>query len=246
LTGFVVTHGTATLEETAWFLDCSLQTDKPVVVTGAQRPQNTVGSDAQSNLRSALAVACDPGMAGMGTVVVLDGMIFAARDVMKSASFELHAFEAAAFGPLGRVDADGSVTLRRLPCPGRLQRGAIDVSSTAALPRVDIVISYAGADGTAIDASVAAGARGLISMGLVPGRPANGERAALARAVEHGVCVVQSARASRPVVPPQAFLERDGFLAGGDLAPHKLRVLLMLLLSQARNLEDMQSKLLAY
>lgn len=231
--GFVVTHGTATLEETAWFLDLTLNLRQPVVVTGAQRPQNTSGSDVQSNLRAALAVAAAGDAAACGTLVVMDGMVFAARDVTKAASFELHAFEASPFGPLGRVNPDGSVTFRRHPYHRNATRILFSLDRIGSLPRVDMVVSYAGADGAAIDALLQAGARGIVSIGLAPGRPANGERRAMLDAVAQGVVLVQASRASRGVVPEQAFLRRDGILAGGDLAPQKLRVLLMLLLAMS-------------
>ncbi|WP_343649575.1 asparaginase [Herbaspirillum sp.] len=250
LSGIVVTHGTATMEETAWFLQLVTDISQPVVLTGAQRPLNTSGSDAMANLRAALAVAAAPQAQGMGVLVVMDGMVFAARDVTKAASFELHAFEASPFGPLGRVDADGSVVLRRRvtsPASSRMLP-ALDISGATPLPRVDMVVSYAGADGAAIDGLLAAGARGIISIGLAPGRPANAERAALQRAVARGVVVVQAARAARGVVPPQAFLQRDGVLAGGDLAPPKLRILLMLILAQSPQPDaaTIQSLLLAH
>jgi len=244
--GFVVTHGTATLEETAWFLDCTLHTTRPVVVTGAQRPANTTGSDALANLRAAVAVAACPRAVGLGTLVVMNNLVLAARDATKASSFDLQAFEAGGNGSLGRVHADASVVLRREPLPARGEREGIDVRGCEQLPRVDIVVSYAGADGSAIEAAVRAGARGLVSMGLAPGRAANGERQALAEAARQGVCVVQSTRAARPDVPPQAFLARDGLLAGGDLSAHKLRILLMLLLSRPRNPGSLQRLLLSY
>ena len=99
------------------------------------------------------------------------------------------------------------------------------------LPRVDIVTSYAGADGTAIDAFVSAGARGIVCAGLAPGRPAAGEMRALRDAVQAGVVVVQATRAPRGVVPVQRFLTVDGILVGGDLTPAKLRIALMLALA---------------
>jgi L-asparaginase len=231
LDGIVVTHGTATLEETAWFLDLTLNIAQPVVITGAQRPQNTAGSDVLPNLRAALAVAACPDARSLGAVVVLDGMIFAARDVTKAASFELHAFEALPFGPLGRINPDGSVAFRRRPFAGATLPRNFSLKDITVLPRVDMVISYAGAEGAAIDSLVQAGAAGLISIGLAPGRPANGERNALMRAAQQGVVVVQASRAARGVVPIQDFLVRDGILAGGDLAPQKLRILLMLILA---------------
>ena len=248
LTGFVVTHGTATLEETAWFLDLTLALDQPVVVTGAQRPANTDGSDASANLRAALAIAASPASRGAGVLVTLGGLFFAARDVTKAASFELGAFEAPPFGPLGRVDADASVVWRRRMA-GPAPRCNLPADVTT-LPRVDIAMSYAGADGAAIDAFVAAGARGIVSAGLAPGRPASKEASALVRAAQAGVVVVQATRAPRGTVPVQRFLAADGLLAGGDLAPPKLRIALMLEIaghdaSGGIDVQRLQTRLLA-
>ncbi|MCC8392888.1 asparaginase [Paraburkholderia sp. MMS20-SJTR3] len=230
IAGFVVTHGTATLEETAWCLDLLLDLDVPVVITGAQRPLNTAGSDAPGNLRAALALAQSDAARGEGVLVVMNNQIFAARDVTKAASFELGAFEAPPFGALGRVEASGRVVMRRRRANTAL-RLPLDLEALDTLPRVDIVLSYAGADAVAIEAFVAAGSRAIVSAGLVPGRPAAAEQAALARAAQRGVVVVQSSRAPRGEVPLQAFLEAAGVLAGGDLAPQKLRIVLMLALS---------------
>jgi len=234
LTGFVITHGTATLEETAWFLDLALSLEQPVVLTGAQRPANTDGSDAAANLRDAMAVAAEPKSRGAGVLVVMGGLVFPPRDVTKAASFELAAFEAPPYGPLGRIDADSRVVYRRLmPRGERLctKLFAEVLEEGRPLPRVDISHSYAGADGTAIRGFVAAGARGVVCAGLPPGRVAAGERAAILEAVDSGVVVVQSTRSARGLVLRQRFLAADGMLAGGDLAPQKLRIALMLLLA---------------
>lgn len=231
--GCVITHGTATLEETAFFLSLVHGGDMPVVLTGAQRPANTAGSDALANLRAALAVAAAPQARGLGVLVVIDNLIFAARDVTKNSSGALDAFVAGEFGPLGRVEADGSVSLRRAMPRTQLPvdlREAI-AGEASGLPRVDIAYSYAGADGAAIEAFVSAGARGIVSAGLLPGRPANGEAPALAAAAAQGVIVVQATRGARGNVVPQAFLDRAGVLAGGDLSPQKLRIVVMLVLA---------------
>jgi L-asparaginase len=240
LTGFVVTHGTATLEETAWFLDLVLSIAQPVVMTGAQRPANTDGSDAAANLRGAVALASSPQSREEGVLVTMGGLFFAARDVTKAASFELAAFEAPPYGPLGRIDADASVVWRRRPARSARRLAArfgeaLDRPISDGLPRVDVSMSYAGADGAAIRAFVAAGARGIVCAGLTPGRPASGEREALLHAVEAGVVVVQATRSPRGLVPVQRFITADGMLAGGDLAPPKLRIALMLALA-ARDL----------
>lgn len=242
--GFVITHGTATLEETAYFLDLALDLNVGLVLTGAQRPANTVGSDVLANLRAALAVASCAWAKGCGALVVMDNKVFAARDVSKGSSFDLQAFEAIPYGPLAQVDALARVHWRRcLPHNG--WHGQFQFEGVSTLPRVDIAISYAGADGAVLDALVAAGSRAIISAGLVPGRPAAGEVAAIRRATAAGVTVVQASRAARSNVPCQAFLQRDGVLAGGDLSAHKLRILLMLLLSQDLSAAQLQERILA-
>jgi L-asparaginase len=249
---FVVTHGTATMEETAWFLALTTPAEKPVVITGAQRPFNVAGSDAPGNLRAALAVAVSPGARHAGALVVMDGWVFGARDVSKVASFELGAFESPGFGPLARVEPDGKVSWRRRSChePAGSCTASVDggvrfdVDENTDLPRVDIVMSYAGADGVVINALAAAGSRGLVSAGLAPGRPASGEMSAYRAAVERGVVVVQATRAARGYVPLQDFMTRDGLLAGGDLSPQKLRILLMLALTETRDPEKLQQILL--
>lgn len=256
ITGFVVTHGTATLEETAWFLDLVLALPQPVVLTGAQRPANTAGSDAPGNLRAAIATACAPQARHSGVLVVMDGWVFTARDVTKAASFELQAFEAPPFGPVARIEADAGIAWRR-QAPrrmrdagtgaGRSREHDIDLSvilhaaTPVSFPRVDIVLSYAGADSVAIDAYVAAGARAIIGAGLAPGRPSAGEWPAYRAAVAAGVVVVQSSRAARGTVPPQRFLQEAGILAGGDLSPQKLRIAMMLVL-QCRALRGAASE----
>ena len=237
--GFVVTHGTATLEETAWFLDLALPKTLNVVLTGAQRPANTSGSDVQANLRAALAVAGSSHGSGSGVTVVMNNTVFAARDVTKSSSFDLAAFESPGYGPLAMVDANAHVHWRRRPSNSE-HALALDIRAIEALPRVDVVMSYAGADGTMIDACVAAGAKGIVSAGLVPGRPANGEALALRNAVQKGVVVVQASRGAKGFVAPQEFLKRDGIVAAGDLAPQKARVLLMLALAAGAMPSQMQ------
>ncbi|MEZ2742199.1 asparaginase [Paenalcaligenes hominis] len=246
LTRFVITHGTATLEETAWFLSLVLPKELNVVVTGAQRPENTAGSDVKANLRAALAVVSCTKSQHFGVTVVMDNTIFSARDVVKASSFELAAFEAPMYGPLGVVDAEARVHWRRYVPSNAQARIDFNKLSRSELPRVDIVPSYAGADEVMINACVAAGAQGLISSGLVPGRPANGETSALRSAVAEGIVVVQSSRGPRGHVPVQDFLLRDGILAGGDLAPNKLRILLMLALAVGVKRDELQDFILDF
>lgn len=243
--GIVVTHGTATLEETAFFLDCVHDSPVPVVLTGAQRPSNTMGSDAMANLRAAILVAASQAAREQGVLVVVDNEVFAARDVTKTSSHALDAFEAPGSGPLGRVEPHGAVVLRRrvVRSPWASRFSPV-ITDGRPLPRVDIALSYAGVDGTTIDALVAAGSRAIVSAGLVPGRPAGGEHAALRAAAARGVVVVQSTRGTRGNVVSQDFLARDGMLAGGDLSPHKLRIVLMLALALTEDIPTIQQWIL--
>lgn len=239
--GIVVTHGTATLEETAFFLSRVVDVGLPVVVTGAQRPPNTLSSDAVAGLRGALVAAA---RAPAGVFVAMNGHLFDPADVTKTANHALDAFEAPEFGPLGRIEAGGTLTLRRFPA-APVRRFALPDSGATGLPRTDLVLSYAGADGTQIDALVAAGTRGIVSAGFPPGRCTPGERAALLRAVAAGVVVVQGSRAVRGTVPLQSYNARDGILSGGGLAPGKARILLMLALSAGLSADAIQALLLA-
>lgn len=241
LAGIVVTHGTATLEETAWFLHLTMPPGIALAVTGAQRPPNTSGSDAAANLRAAISVAADPRARQLGALVVLDNTVLSARDATKTSSFTLDAFTASDGGPLGRVLADGTLRLSRQPIG---PFGMFDATDTRDLPRVDISLSYAGADGAAIDAFVAAGTRGIVSAGLLPGRPANAERAALVEAAQAGVVVVQATRGLRGMVPVQPHNVADGILAGADLLPQKLRILLMLALRDGMASDAVQAMIL--
>ena len=238
LNGIVVTHGTSTLEETAYFLHLTWQHEVPLVLVGAQRPLDTFGSDAIPNVRAAMAVAADEHIRGLGVVVVMNNEIFAAAEVSKTANFSLDAF-ASPWGPIGRVSAAGDVNVLRRPTASRF---FVKPSSEPA--RVDIVLSHAGGDSVATKAFVAAGCRGLVIAGLPPGRAAAGERPALIEAVSQGVVVVLASRASRDPLPVQAYNVADGILSAGVHAPHKARILLMLALGANLDRATIQAKLL--
>src|SRR5579884_2643163 len=229
LAGFVVLHGTATLEETAFFLNLTLAVTQPVVLVGAQRPASALGSDAGMNLVAALRVAGAPQAWDLGVLVVLNDEIHAARDVVKTSTYRLQTFRSLDFGALGHVDGDGVHVYRRLARPHMPDTpfARLDIAS---LPRVDIVTSYAGADGALVEAAVAAGARGIVSAGFAPGTPAPLQREALERAARSGIVVVQTSRAASGRVAPRRRLVETGIVAGEDLSPQKARILLMLAL----------------
>ena len=213
--GVVLTHGTNTLEETAWLLHLVLTGDRPVVLTGAMRPASALSGDGPLNLVNAVRVAASPAARDLGVLVVLDDTIHGARDVTKSDTLRVSAFRDGASGPLGWVDGDGRVVLNHEPRRGASLKGRFAEVDTRALHRVDVVISYQGADGVQVDAAVAAGARGIVSAGTGAGYPTPGEVEALERASAAGVVVVQATRVGAGRVPPVPALVTRGWIAAG-------------------------------
>ena len=238
IAGFVIPHGTATLEETAFFLNLTLACAQPVVLVGAQRPASALGTDAGMNLVNALRVASSAEARGKGVLVVLNDEIHAARDVVKTSTYRLQTFRSADFGALGHADGDG-VHFYRAPLRTHMPDTQFARLDLTALPRVEIIYSYAGADGALVDAAVAAGARGLVSAGFAPGSPTPDQRAAFERAAKSGIVVVQCSRATGRVAPRRRLRE-SGIVAGLDFSPQKARILLMLALATTTDLAKIQ------
>ena len=171
----MITHGTNTLEETAYFLNLTLKTDKPVVLVGSMRPSSAISADGYLNVLNAVRVAADPRRAGRGCLLVMNDTIFNARDVTKNSTYRVEAFQSRDLGPLGFADADGKVVYYHQPARAH-HAAEFDVRALDRLPRVDIV-SYVGADGDMIEAATA-GAKGIVSAATGAGRPTPAEDAA--------------------------------------------------------------------
>lgn len=239
--GVVITHGTNTLEETAYFLNLAVKSDRPVVVTGAMRPASAVSPDGDLNLLNAVRVAADPSSRGRGVLVVLNDTIHAARNVTKTNTLRVQTFASPDAGPLGYADSDGRVVWYALPARKHTAATPFDVRSLETLPRVDVVVSYPGADGALIDAALAADAQGLVSAGTGAGRPTPMEDQALDRARSAGVVVVQASRTGSGRVARAPGLRARGLVAADNLQPWKARVLLMLALTVTRDPEAIQA-----
>jgi L-asparaginase len=240
IAGFVVPHGTATLEETAFFLNLTLRTPHPVVLVGAQRPASALGTDAGMNLVNALRVAGSAEARGKGVLVVLNDEIHPARDVVKTSTYRVQTFRSLDFGALGHVDGDG-VHFYRAALGKHMPDTPFAVLEIGELPRVEIVYSYAGADGALVDAAVAAGAKGLVSAGFAPGSPTPSQRVAFERAAKAGVVVVQCTRAFSGRVAPRRRLRETGIVAGEDFSPQKARILLALALLTTSDVAAIQT-----
>ena len=240
LSGIVIGHGTASLEETAYFLNLTLKVDVPVVVVGSQRPSSALGTDAGPNLVAAVRTAASDAARGMGVLVVLNEEIQAAREVTKTSTLRMQSFRTPDFGVLGHADAD-RVAFYRAPMRCRAPCTEFDVRRLDALPRVDIAYTYSGSDGTAVRAFTAAGARGVVSAGFAPNSPTPGDVEALSEALAAGVVVIQSTRSGSGRVFLSADMERRGFLSADNLNPQKARILLQLALTTTQDPEQIRA-----
>ena len=239
--GIVITHGTNTLEETAYFLNLVLKTDKPVVLVGSMRPASALSADGYLNVVNAIRVAADPASRGCGTLVVLNDTIFNARDVTKNSTFRVQAFVSRDMGPLGYADADGKIVYYHRPARKHTVDTEFDVRGVTSLPRVDIVLSYVNADGHMIEAAVKAGAKGIVSAATGAGRPTPAEDAAFDEAyARHGVLMCMCSRVVSGRVVRSPGLAKRGFVAADNLQPWKARILLALALSKTNDANDIQ------
>jgi len=238
--GVVVTHGTDTLEETAYLLDLVLPSDQPVVLVGAMRNSSELGWDGPANLRSALRVAVDPGVRGLGVLVVMNDQLLAASEATKTHAESLETFQSREFGPLGIVDKDRVIVSRR-----RASRE--HVPATRLDERVELVKLSAGSDGRLIRHAIEDGARGLVIEGLGRGNVPITALGEVERAIQSGIPVVITSRCPRGrVLDSYAYdgagkqLTRWGAILGGLLPSHKARIKLMLLLGAGSTLEEIR------
>jgi L-asparaginase type II len=244
--GVVVTHGTSTLEETAYFLNLTVKSMKPVVVTGAMRPPTAMSADADMNLYDAIRVAAHPESAGKGVLVVLNNQIHAARDVMKTSTSRLETFKSTELGFLGYADSDGRVVFYRSATRLHTTATEFDPEIIKQLARVDIAYAYSGVDGVAIEAFVKAGCTGLVGAGLGSGSAPRAFHDALEAARKRGVVVVIASQSfNGRVMAKRAFKERD-FIVADNLSPKKVRILLMLGLMSSHRPEEIQRMLSSY
>jgi L-asparaginase len=245
LAGIVIGHGTATLEETAYFLNLTLKVSVPVVVVGAQRPSSALSSDAGMNLVNAIRVAASPDARGLGVLVVLNDEIHAAREVTKTSTTRLQTFRTPDFGVLGHADGD-AVAFYRRPLRRCYPDTVFDIRALAALPRVDIALAYVGADGTAVRAFVEAGAKGIIAAGFAPGFSTPGDFEALQAAVAQGIVVMQCTRAGSGRTFRGKRLREAGLLITDNLTPQKARILLALALTVTDDPDEIARMFLTY
>ena len=241
ISGVIVTHGTDTLEETAYFLDLTVTSDKPVVVVGAQRAPTFFDTDGPRNLLNAVRVAISEEAIGMGTLVVMNGQIHAARDVTKTNTLDVETFKTLDFGALGVADIE-AVRFYRSP----LRRQTIPLREDDRLPRVEIVTQYAGADGRLIRLLLEDGELdGLVIEGLGLGHVSSMTVEAIREVRAGGIPVVLSTRVPTgrivPLYASNVELLDLGCVEADNLSPQKARILLMLAMTRTAESTELEA-----
>ncbi|RKZ14130.1 L-asparaginase 2 [bacterium] len=245
--GIVITHGTDTMEETAYFLNLVAITDKPVVLTGSMRPSTAMSADGPLNIFNAVAVAANPDAVGRGVMVVANDEIHAARDIIKSNTTEVSTFWSDDQGLIGNVRY-GDTIFFRSAYSKHTSASEFSLDGVETMPRVDIITMHENVDGVLIDAAVAAGARGIVTAGLGNGNMTDAALESLAKAAEAGVVCVRSSRVPTGLVGRNIEIDDDGlgFIASYELSPHKARILLRLALLKTTDLETIQGYFATY
>ena len=245
--GIVITHGTDTMEETAYFLNLVVKSDKPVVLVGSMRPSTAISADGPLNLFEAVGVAADPNSGGRGVLVVMNDWIHAAHSLTKTSTTAVQTFMSPLRGLVG-ISSYGKNDFYNTPQWKHTLASEFDVTSVAKLPRVDILYAYADMSSDLIDASVANGAKGIVIAGVRNGNMNKSSLEAAARAAKKGTVVVRSSRVVTGTVGRNVEVNDDemGFVASDELNPQKARILLMLALLKPRSVSELQTLFQTY
>ncbi len=239
--GIVITHGTDTIEETAYFLNLVVKSNKPVVLTAAMRPSTALSADGPLNFFNAVAVAANPQAAGRGVLVVVNDWIHGAGSLTKASTTAVQTFLSPLRGLIGTV-AYGQCEFFRGPVGKSTVDSEFSLDGVTALPRVDIVMAHENMDGAIIDAAAAAGARGIVIAGVGNGNMTKPALDALAAQAKKGIVCVRSSRVVTGQVGRNVEVDDDklDLVASDDLNPQKARVLLRLALLKKRPLAEIQ------
>jgi L-asparaginase len=241
VSGIVITHGTDTIEETAYFLNLVVKTQKPVVLTAAMRPSTALSADGPLNFFNAVAVAANKDAAGRGVLVVVNDWIHGAASLTKTSTTAVQTFLSPQSGLIGTVTY-GVTDFYRGPVGKNTTQSEFSIQGVKALPRVDIIMAYENMDGALIDAAVAAGAKGIVIAGVGNGNLTQAAVNTLAKHSKAGIACVRASRVAVGRVGRNVELDDDklGFVASLDLNPQKARVLLRLALLKQRSNAEMQ------
>lgn len=239
--GVVITHGTDTLEETAYFLDLTVHSDKPIVIVGSMRPSTAMSADGSLNLYNAVALAGSKEAQGKGVLISLNDKIGNARDNFKTSTTGVDTFKNPELGYLGYVQG-GKPYFYNLPVRKHTNQSDFDIHNITEdhLKRVDIVYSHANDDRVMVDAAVSAGAKGIIHAGTGNGSIHEKTLPGLQDAVKKGVVVIRGTRVPEGIVTREKIDDENKFVTSDNLSPQKARILLMLALTQTQDPQKIQ------
>jgi len=245
--GIVITHGTDTMEESAFFLNLTVKTDKPVVMVGSMRPSTAVSADGPLNLYNAVGVAADPKAKGRGVLVVMNDWIHGAHSLTKTSTTAVQTFMSPVRGLVG-IASYGKNDFYTTPGWKHTTQTDFDISQVTRLPRVDIIFASVDMPPDLIDAAVANGAKGIVIAGVGNGNMTKAAVTSAANAVKKSVVVVRSSRVPTGTVGRNVELNDDelGFIASDELNPQKARILLSLALLKNRSPKEMQELFYTY
>jgi len=245
--GIVITHGTDTMEESAYLLNLVIKSTKPVVLVGSMRPSTAVSADGPLNLYNAVGVAADPNARGRGVMVVMNDWIHGAHSLTKTSTTAVQTFMSPVRGLVG-VASYGKNDFYGTPPWKHTTQTEFDISNVKALPRVDIIYAYEDMVPDLINASVASGAKGIVIAGVGNGNMNKVSVDAAANAVKKGVVVVRSSRVATGLVGRNVEVDDDklGFIASDELNPQKARILLSLALLKPRPAAEIQKMYSTY
>ena len=237
--GLVITHGTDTLEETAYFLNLVIKSDKPVVLVGSMRPATGMSADGPLNLANAVALAACKEAGRYGVLVCMNDQISGAFDVMKTNTTNVATFKCPNVGYVGYMQNSKPVFLA-MPARRHTFQSEFSVDKLESLPRVDVNFTTLGSDGRLVDAMVALGAEGIVNAGVGHANMPDAVRASLEQAVEKGVVVVADSRVATGIVSSVGKNEASGFISADMHSPQKARILLMLALTKTKDKQEIQ------
>ena len=245
--GFVITHGTDTMEETAYFLNLVVKTDKPVVLVGSMRPSTAVSADGPLNLYNGVGVAVDPKARGRGVLLVMNDWIHAAHSLTKTSTTSVQTFMSPLRGLVG-VAAYGKNDYYGTPPWKHTTKSEFSAAGVTKLPRVDIIYACADMSPDLIDAAAANGAKGIVIAGVGNGNMNKASLDAAARVAKKGVVVVRSSRVATGNVGRNVEVSDDelGLIASDELNPQKARILLALALLKTRTPKELQNLFYEY
>lgn len=244
--GVVITHGTDTMEETAYFLNLTIKSDKPVVLVGAMRPSTAISADGPKNLYNAVALVANKEAKNKGVMVAINDKILSARGVVKTHSLNVDAFSSPDFGDLGYI-VDGKVFFYNNVTKAHTKNAPFDVSKLTSLPKVDILYSYSNdGSGVAAKALFEHGTKGIVVAGSGAGSMHKNQKDVLKELLKKGLKVVVSSRVVAGCVAVSDSDEKLGFISAEDLNPQKARVLLILALTKTSDPKKIQEYFLKY